>query len=196
MKIDISNKTNRFAKRTLAAFSEALFMLMEKSSLETISVQKLCDSCNYPRSTFYNYFEDIYDLMEYCWEAIAGDMDIRKCMELPEEERTKAIFIVMYEYLNERKETLNKIVKHNGMDGRMMFSLSKHMKARIKEMIAACEYSNQYPIRQDIIVDFYAETFEMLLEKSFFEGQVLSKEDAVTALSFLIGSVEKEVHKR
>lgn len=168
MKIDISNKTNRFAKRTLAAFSETLFMLLEKSSLETISVQKLCDSCDYPRSTFYNYFEDIYDLMNYCWEAIAGDMDINRCMELPEEERTNAIFTVMYEYLNDRTEQINKIVKHNGMDGRMMFSLSKYMKARIKEIITACEYSSQYPIRQDVVVDFYAGTFEMLLEKSFF----------------------------
>lgn len=196
MKVDISNKTNKFAKRTLAAFSETLFMLLEKTPLETISVQKLCDSCDYPRSTFYNYFEDIYDLVEYCWEVIAGDMDINKCMKLPEEERTNAIFTIMYDYLKGRTEQINKIIKYNGLDGRMMFSLSKYMKTRIKEIIAVCEYSNHYPIRQDVIVDFYAGTFEMLLEKCFFEKQVLSKEDAMTALSFLIGSIEKEVHKR
>lgn len=196
MKVDISSKTNKFAKRTLAAFSETLFVLLEKTSLETISVQKICDSCDYPRSTFYNYFEDIYDLMNYCWEAIAVDMDINMCMELPEGERTNAIFVIMYDYLNVRKQQINKIVKCNGMDGRMMFSLSKYMKTRIKEIVSVCEYSNHYPIRQDVVVDFYVGTFEMLLEKCFFEEQVLSKEDAMTALSFLIGSIEKEVHKR
>ena len=36
--------------------------------LEKISVQKICDICNYPRSTFYNYFEDIYDLMDCNYE--------------------------------------------------------------------------------------------------------------------------------
>ena len=45
-------------------------------SLEKISVQKICDICNYPRSTFYNYFED----MDYCWIAIMDDMNIEKFM--------------------------------------------------------------------------------------------------------------------
>ena len=51
-------------------FSEKMLMLLADMSLEEISVQKMCDICNYPRSTFYNYFDDIYDLMDYCWTAI------------------------------------------------------------------------------------------------------------------------------
>ena len=43
------------------------------------SVQKICDICNYPRSTFYNYFDDIYDLMDYCWIAIMKDRKMFFC---------------------------------------------------------------------------------------------------------------------
>ena len=70
MKVDLSGKTGRLARQTLADFSEKMLMLLADMSLEEISVQKMCDICNYPRSTFYNYFDDIYDLMDYCRTAI------------------------------------------------------------------------------------------------------------------------------
>ena len=70
MKVDLSGKTGRLARQTLSDFSEKMLMLLADMSLEEISVQKMCDICNYPRSTFYNYFDDIYDLMDYCWTAI------------------------------------------------------------------------------------------------------------------------------
>ena len=76
MKFKLSDKTSRFAKRTLADFSEKMIAILADMSLEEISVRKICDICNYPRSTFYNYFDDIYDLMDYCWIAIMKDMDI------------------------------------------------------------------------------------------------------------------------
>ena len=64
MKVDLSGKTGRLARQTLSDFSEKMLMLLADMSLEEISVQKMCDICNYPRSTFYNYFDDIYDLMD------------------------------------------------------------------------------------------------------------------------------------
>ena len=76
MKFKLSDKTSRFAKRTLADFSEKMIAMLADMPLEEMSVQKICDICNYPRSTFYNYFDDIYDLMDYCWIAIMKDMDI------------------------------------------------------------------------------------------------------------------------
>lgn len=92
MKVNLSGKTSRFAKRTLADFSEKMIVMLEDMSLEEISVQKICNVCNYPRSTFYNYFDDIYDLMDYCWIAIMKDMDIEKCMNAQGEQNTEQIF--------------------------------------------------------------------------------------------------------
>ena len=59
MKYDLTKKTNRFAERTLKDFSETLFSLVEKKKFEDITVNELCNACNYPRATFYNYFQDI-----------------------------------------------------------------------------------------------------------------------------------------
>ena len=99
MKFKLSDKTNRFAKRTLADFSEKMIAMLADMSLEEMSVQKICDICNYPRSTFYNYFDDIYDLMDYCWIAIMKDMDIEKCFlakeQLSKEEALQAVCFLL-----------------------------------------------------------------------------------------------------
>ena len=46
------------------------------------------------------------------------------------------------------------------------------------------------------MLNYYATTLEMLLEKCFFTKEQLSKEEALQAVRFLLGSVEKESHKK
>ena len=50
-------------------------------------------------------------------------------------------------------------------------------------------------LREDVMVDYYAATIEMLLEKCFFAKEQLNKEEALHAVCFLLGSVEKEAHR-
>ena len=103
-------KTSRFAKRTLADFSERMIVMLADMPLEEISVQKICDMCNYPRSTFYNYFDDIYDLMDYCWIAIMKDMDIEKYLNVQGEQNTEQIFSLLYEYLDQYRSQISRIL--------------------------------------------------------------------------------------
>ena len=49
MKINLSDQTSRFAKRTLADFSEKMIVMLADMPLEEISVRKICDVCNYER---------------------------------------------------------------------------------------------------------------------------------------------------
>ena len=56
--------------------------------------------------------------------------------------------------------------------------------------------TKDFPVREDIMVDYYAATIEMLLEKCFFAKEQLSKEEALRAVHFLLGSVEKEAHRK
>ena len=110
MKFKLSDKTSRFAKRTLADFSERMIVMLADMPLEEISVQKICDICNYPRSTFYNYFDDIYDLMDYCWIAIMKDMDIEKYLNVQGEQNTEQIFSLLHEYLDRYRSQIYRIL--------------------------------------------------------------------------------------
>lgn len=196
MKFKLSDKTNRFAKRTLADFSERIIVMLEDMPLEEISVRKICDVCNYPRSTFYNYFDDIYDLMDYCWIVIMKDMDIEKYLNVQEEQNTEQIFSLLYEYLDQYRLQIHRILLKNGLEGRCMVSLRAFMKKQIGQIISMCPGTKDFPVREEIIVDYYAATIEMLLEKCFLSKEQLSKEEALQAVRFLLGSVEKEAHKK
>ena len=196
MKVDLSGKTGRFARRTLSDFSENMILLLTDMPLEEISVRKICDTCNYPRSTFYNYFDDIYDLMDYCWTAIVKDMNLEQYMIIPAEDRTKEIFLMLYDYLDGYRPQIHKILSKNGLNGRCMSSLRLFMRGQIKDIVSRCPYTKDFPLREDVMVDYYAVTVEMLLEKCFLEKNPLSKEDAVQSLVFLLGTIEKEAHRK
>ncbi len=45
-------------------FITAFWELYENSPVEKISISRLCKTAGYNRSTFYNHFNDIYDLMD------------------------------------------------------------------------------------------------------------------------------------
>lgn len=196
MKVNLSDKTGRFAKRALADFSEKMMGMLADVPLEEISVRKICDACNYPRSTFYNYFDDIYDLMEYCWIAIMKDMNIEKYLNVQGEQNTEQIFSLLYGYLDRYRPQIYRILLKNNLEGRCMASLRAFMKKQIGQVISGCPGTKDFPLREDVMVDYYAATMEMLLEKSFFTKEQLSKEEALHAVRFLLGSVEKEAHRK
>ncbi|BBF43557.1 transcriptional regulator, TetR family [Lachnospiraceae bacterium KM106-2] len=196
MKYDLSKKTNRFAKRTLTAFSETLLELLTEEAFETITINQLCERCNYPRSTFYNYFEDIYDLLNYCFDVMQGLLNIERSYELSEEERTMFLFEIIYDYLNEQKEVIKQITKYNPADGVLMSCLWKYMKVQVTAIISECPYSEGLPVSRDILVAHYSNTLQLILEQSFFGKNSISKKEATEAIQFLIGSIEKEKWKK
>ena len=93
-------KRNRFAMRTLDAFSSTMFDLLETKSFETIMVSELCSLSNYPRATFYNYFEDKYDLLEYCWDILKSKVRLYDFKDLETDHRIYEVFTI---FLNSGK---------------------------------------------------------------------------------------------
>ena len=53
---------------------EAMFLLLQQKSLESISVQDVCDVAMIHRTTFYNHFYDLYDLVGYGAKMILGEI--------------------------------------------------------------------------------------------------------------------------
>ncbi|MCI6783555.1 MAG: hypothetical protein MR594_07995 [Lachnospiraceae bacterium] len=124
------------------------------------------------------------------------DMDIEKYLNVQGEQNTEQIFSLLYEYLDQYRLKIHKILLKNNLEGRCMASLRTFMKKQIGQIISMCPGTKDFPVREDIMVDYYAATIEMLLEKCFFAKEQLSKEEALRAVHFLLGSVEKEAHRK
>ena len=84
----------------------------------------------------------------------------------------------------------------NGFISGIISVFSLFMREQIKDFVSGCPYTKDFPLREDVMVDYYAVTFEMLLEKCFLEKNPLSKEEAVQSLGFLLGTIEKEDHRK
>ena len=124
------------------------------------------------------------------------DMDIEKYQNVQGEQNTEQIFSLLYDYLDQYRLQICNILLKNNLEGRCMASLRTFMKNQIRQVISMCPGTKDFPVREDVMVDYYAATLEMLLEKCFFSKEQLSREEALQAVRFLLGSVEKEAHKK
>lgn len=75
MKRDPDKKLTISARRTLHDLQDVLVDLLENEPLEKITVRELCERAMIPRATFYNYFEDKYDLLQYHWACVQTELD-------------------------------------------------------------------------------------------------------------------------
>lgn len=190
MKLDQVDKTKSFTKRLLNDFSGALLELLQEKRLESITIAELCAKTNYPRSTFYNYFEDIYALMDYCWEALGARIKIDDFQSIDHSERTLALFSMAYDFMEENRSSIDKLLKNNRADGAMLRSFDSYIKKTIYHMVSECEFSYKYPVPYEIIAQHYSNTVQMILTACFMD-KAITKHEAITYMDFLLGTLEE-----
>lgn len=63
----------------------------------------------------------------------------------------------------------------------MLASLRAFMKKQIGQIISKCPGTKDFPVREDVMVDYYAATLEMLLEKCFFTKRTAKQRGSITS---------------
>ena len=95
---------NISALRTYALLQSALFQLLTEMPFEKITLTRLCARSMVPRSTFYRYFEDKYDLLRYClrrfFEESRLDEDV---IYLKNQESTQAFIAKVITVISRRR---------------------------------------------------------------------------------------------
>ncbi len=189
MKYDLNQKITRGAQRTLSAFSQSMFTLLAKESFEKIKVNELCELSNFPRATFYNYFQDKYDLLNYCWRVLADQINVVELTSLNHEEIPIQFFDRAYDLLSENKVTFDQIMAHNDVDGTLINSFSSYMKAVTRDYLT--QYFNQtvsnLPI--ELVVNHFSNTILMLIEWIFLTNHPVTKEQGHQYLRALLGNL-------
>lgn len=186
MKFDLNNKTNRFAQRTLAAFSGALMELLESKPFEKITVNEICDACNYPRATFYNYFDDSYDLLNYCWTAMSREVKIADYPDMQPEERLYIIFDRIYDYFDAYRERLKRIRAVNPQDGALVISCMLFIRQQAVDIMLHTPCTQRYEIPFRLVAEHYCNTMQLVIEWSFMRGEIQSKQEAERCLRYLL----------
>ena len=188
MKYDISGGISRSAGRVFSAFREALYTLLQRQSFESISVQALCNAANYPRSTFYNYFDDIYDLLEFCLQSPIDGFDGEKYKPYSSADRVYAVFADLYDQLESQREALSRIFANNKADGVLRTAFLKRLENRTLLSLAdALPETDAIP--REMLAEHCAGVLILVFCWCFVKKDYLSKEAGMDALRFLIGGL-------
>ncbi|MFR5278080.1 MAG: TetR/AcrR family transcriptional regulator [Blautia caecimuris] len=91
-------------KRTLNDFMCTMFTMLSEKNFEEITVGELCKCANYPRATFYNYFDDKFDLLNYCWIGLTQEIHLEEYHHMAHEEALYIFFDRIYDYSKKTKK--------------------------------------------------------------------------------------------
>lgn len=185
MKYDLSRTPSRSAKRVLGALSDALFAILLKKPFEELTVGEICDESGYPRATFYNYFDDKYDLLNFYWYIVFRQVKLEECSAGSIYETIDECFERLYEMLNENKRVIKKLFVYNKRDGYFVASCKSYLASIIKIMLNKLLSGYADPVPPDIISEHIANTLLLVFGKHF-ENPESTKEQTKLYLDTLL----------
>lgn len=164
---DLPEKTA--TRRTYLLLQSGLFQLMMEVPFEKITMTQLCSRSMVPRSTFYRYFEDKYDLLYYSlktfFESIGLEQDV---LYLTNPEASRTFLTHAVSVLNRHKEALTRIYQTN-KDGVLMELIRNFLIQLLEERLRISQNKGlrlaiAQPIFSYLLTDFYLSIAKCYLE--------------------------------
>lgn len=184
MKIDVTQHLTLGAKRTLKAFRVALFEALSEKEFDKITVNDICKKSEYPRATFYNYFDDKYDLLQYFWSYIGKDILSKISDDSDDEEGITSIFNLLLDFFNRHQNLVKNITKNNGVDSNLWHSMSGYLRQEANNLVYDyCETNTQIEVPAKLLARFYSDLIIAVLEWCLFEQPDI---DTKTADKYLV----------
>jgi AcrR family transcriptional regulator len=186
MKYDISKKLTKGAVRVLDAHSKAMFELLASIPFEEITVGKICELSGYPRATFYNYFDDKYDLLDFCMQALSKYVKIDDFSGLPIAAMIEIYLGRLYDILAENERAVVGIFAHNMRDGYFVASTKIHLIAEIRKMLMRSGLPKSCPVPCEIMAEHYANIIILVCGRRYENGNRLARYEALAYVKYLI----------
>lgn len=187
IKLDLNRKLSRGALRTLKTFSDTLFKLLTEKAFENITVNEICEEACIPRATFYNYFDDKYDLMSYCWYTLTLEIHIEDYKDLDPDKRIHVFFDRMCDLLIDNHTIIQKIIQNNPNNSWLLY----HFRNYFYDI--AMKLFHKYPnyllqdVPDEIVANHFCNTILLIFEWCFFHKNTRTKEEARKYLDCLLG---------
>lgn len=186
MKFEWNSSLKRGARRVLEAFTAAFMKQITKRDFDDITVNDLCEESGYPRATFYNYFDDKYDLLNFLFMRVANHVAIDEFYEAPSEDLYGLIFDKVYDLVAEVAPYIRLMMKNNAMDGYLFVSCKTYLIGRIQHHFSRLPAAETCPVPVDMMAEYYCNTLWLVLERCFVKEPILPKETARAYVRYLL----------
>lgn len=158
-------------RRTNLLLRKALFQLLATTPFEKITMTELCSTAMIPRSTFYRYFEDKYDLQRYCLQCMLQEANFNEdVLFLRSTDSVRSFLVTLIQMLQKNLEHYQKIYQSN-KDGVLMKMIKDYLILIITGILQesekkGCRYKIDIPIFAALLTNFFFTTLQFYLETS------------------------------
>lgn len=189
MKYDITRPATKGALRVLGTVSEAFLGLLTEKSFDGITVNEICERAGYPRATFYNYFNDKYDLLNYLWYRLTAAIEPESFKDVAPEDYLLVYFDRLYSMFDGMEEKLRLILKKNLGDSYLMSSMRIYLNTQIQAFFVDSPLASGRPVPRDMIAEHYANTIYMIFEWRFLKQNISSREETFAYATYLLRNI-------
>lgn len=190
MKYDLSKKMTIGAIRTLMTLQQAMLSLLCEKSFEEIAVGELCERAMLPRATFYNYFEDKYDLLEYCFMTVRDKLD--NCCEdvVTCENRMNALMDNCFDLLDQNLETVKKVLQNNRPNQYLINQMRFYLMSNMSEVCKSNPDSHSFKVPQEMAANLYSQAILIILEWKYLYKKECSKVQSREYLKQMVSGID------
>lgn len=186
MKSQQNGRMNASTARTVKLLSSALTELLKREQLEKITVVDICRLAAVPRATFYNHFEDKYDLLRNVLQDISSGIVIPRTALENEYDYIRRLAENLLDFCEDNSAWLKKISKAN-YNGVFFSELKNFFFDEIlKDLNENEKRGKVYKVDTRIISEFYSNAIVYSAKTWMESGMNISKEKILDSVMLLI----------
>ncbi|MBQ8209469.1 MAG: TetR/AcrR family transcriptional regulator C-terminal domain-containing protein [Clostridia bacterium] len=186
MKRRVSDKIAASTQKAYRALSASLFKLMEEKPFEKISTIDICQSADVPRATFYNHFEDKFDLLRYALKNIIKTVTQDLNNNINQSEYPLKIADNILSFIKANEKLAKKIVSAN-YNSVLFNEIKKVVFDQLYETLTIKEsQERKYLANKQMIAEFYANGIVYSVKTWIEEGMTVPKEEITDALKAVL----------
>lgn len=172
------DKLNNGGKRTYNNFMVSFYELLSTKCFEEITVAEFCQFAKYPRATFYNYFDDKYELLECFWQwSFKRSIHIEYHNFKNVDELIWTLFDLSYNSLESKEESIKKIMKLNGSDAYFISSLDYFIKRKLEMLCNSTNILDSVNMPRDVVIEHISSTIFIIVKNRFIKNNKWSEEE-------------------
>lgn len=190
MKYDFTKKPTIGAIRTLTSLQQAMKTTLCEKSFEETSVGELCEKAMLPRATFYNYFDDKYDLLDYCFLVVRQQLDTGPQSEGTCMDRMNALMENCFDFLDQNSEAVESILRNNQPNQFLINQLRFYLLSCMVEVFRNNPDSHRFRVPQEMATSLYSQVILIILEWKYLNKKECTKEQAKDYLRQMVSGIE------
>ncbi len=176
MKLDYRAELTTSQKRTTKIIVSTFFLLLTKKDFDDITVRELCRASLIPHSTFYNYFDDKYDVFRWAFYRTFYEYYPEMDLVMNHYDNIDLASERLCDFIDKYKPLLTKIAAHNPRNGTLM-QLTREVATEIGQILAKnCTRDKNFDLPYEVIFNNYITGFLEIFNQCFFEKKSYSRE--------------------